>query len=152
MPVASRGAVPPGDGVISLCPLGKQVVMQGACVGITADALRVDDDGISVTWVEYFDEPPPALHSAAAELKKSRKPTPTGVLARANVGRILEVAQKLNKLFEVTHTPVDDNDAHSSITGCPGTGPVKLALTRAFLEFTPNKEVPGFLGYRDRPN
>lgn len=146
MPAASRGAVPPGDSVISLCPLGKQVVRQGACVGITADALRVDDDGISVTWVEYFDEPPPALQSAASEMKKSRKPTPTGVLARANVGRILEVAMKLKNTFEVVHTPVDENDAHSSITGCPETGPVKLALTRAFQEFIPNNEVPGFLG------
>lgn len=145
MAVDSRGAVPATDSVISLCPLGKQVIKNGTCVGITPDALRVDEDGISVTWVEYFEEPPPALHSAAAELKKSRKPSKTGVLARAQVSRIMEIAGKLKRTFAVTHTPVDNNDAHSSITGCPDELTTKLALTRAFHVFTPNTDIPGFL-------
>lgn len=145
MAVESRGAVPADDSVISLCPLGKLIMKDGTCVGITPDALRIDEDGISVTWVEYFEEPPPVLQSAAVELKKSRMPTKSGALARAKVGRIFEVAQKLNQTFAVDHTPVDDNDAHASITGCPDSQPVKLALTRAFREFTPNKDVPGFL-------
>jgi hypothetical protein len=145
MAVESRGAVPADDSVISLCPVGTLVVKDGTCVGITPDALRVDEDGISVTWVEYFEEPPPAIQSAATELKKSRKPTKSGALARARVSRIVEVAQKLKRTFDVDHTPIDDNDAHASITGCPDSQPVKLALTRAFREFTPNKDVPGFL-------
>jgi hypothetical protein len=145
MAVDSQGAVPACDSVILLCPLGKQVIRMGVCIGITPDAIRIDEDGISVTWVEYFDEPPPSLQSAAAELKRSRMPSKTGIIARAQVNRVLEVAQKLKQTIAVSHTPVDCNDAHASITGYPENQPAKLAMTRAFQEFISNKDVPGFV-------
>ena len=136
--------MPPKDTVISLCPAKDQFAPSGVCTGITAEALRINDDGVSVTWVEYFSEPPAALEQAALELKKTRKPSATGVLACASVGRLLEVTAKLKLAASVQHTPINGNDAHSSILGCPNTLQVRMALARAFHEFIPNKSVSGF--------
>jgi hypothetical protein len=136
--------VPPEHHVVSLCPAKVQVAVAGLCTGITPDALRVDPDGISVSWLEYFDEPPALLEQAAKELKKSRKPSATGVVAIANVQRLMEVARKLGLTCSVEHTPIDENDAHCSILGCPDELRYKLALARAFVEFVPNKSIPGF--------
>lgn len=144
MPVPSRGAVPKEDTVVSHCPAKVQVAPTGTCTGISADALRIDPDGISVTWVEYFMPPPPVIEQAAKALKKARRPSATGVLARAKVERILEIAAKLKLTCTVLHTPDDDNEAHASITGCPDTLQVRLALARAFCDFIPNKSIPGF--------
>ncbi len=144
MPVVSRSPVPPEDTVISLCPAKVQIASAGHCTGLTPDAIRVDPDGVSVTWVEYFPEPPPAIQSAALQLKRTRKPSGTGVLARARVARVLEVTTKLGLSCTVTHTPLDENEAHASIVGCPDNLPVRLALTRAFQEFIPNRSILGF--------
>lgn len=146
MPVPSRGAVPAEDQVVLLCPSKVQQVVNGVCLGITPDAFRVDDDGISVTWVEYFQPPPPALEQAAGALKKAREPSASGVLAHANVGRILEVAGKLKLLVGVIHTPIEDNEGHASITGWTDDLGALLALSFAFSHFTPNKSVKGFYG------
>lgn len=131
--------------MLLLCPVKVQEVVDGECKAITPEAFRVDPDGISVTWKEYFTEPPEAIQQAAMEMKKARKPSRSGVLAQANVGRILEVATKLQLAAKVTHTPIDENRAHASITGWDPDRGALLALTFAFRPpFVPNKSIPGF--------
>ena len=147
MPVESLGALPPNDTVVLLCPFGKFDKKDDGTtfLRLTPDAFRVDDDGISVVWVEYFKPPPPSIEQAAAALKTERSPTKTGVLAQATVSRILELAKKDGIEAAVTHSPTCKNHGHASITGWPDQIGVLESLALAFPTAIPNKDIPGFL-------
>lgn len=146
MPVPSQGLLAEGNTVLLLCPRTRQQTVDGICTGIQPSAFRVDEDGISVTWLEYFQASAEPLQAAALALKSERAPSKTGVLAHARVARILEVGRKLRlEGVSVSHTPTDLNEGHSSILGWANDPGVMLALTFAFHEFTPNTSIPGFV-------
>jgi hypothetical protein len=82
------------------------------------EALRCDDDGISVTWIEYFGgEGEEQLHAAAHALKGTMAFKKSGVLARATVGEIEDVMKAAGRDVSVLRDVIDENKAHCLIKG-----------------------------------
>lgn len=146
MPVESRGVLHDDHTIALHCPFTKyDRDDDGRFIGVTVDAFRVDPDGISVVWLEYFEPPPPLIEQAAAALKAERKPAAKGVMALATVGRIRQLAAKSGIDCELTHTPTDDNPCHASICGWTDDPGQLAALVLAFDDHVTNTEIPGFL-------
>lgn len=145
MLVKSLGPVPASDQVLFLCGQKAQLLQGELCTGVLPSAFKMSEDGISVSWVEYFLAPPPPLEQAAAAIKRELTPRKSGVLACAAVIRISEIAAKLGLNATVTHDPQAANHGHALITGWPDNLGSRVALARAFLTIIPNTDVPGFL-------
>ncbi len=141
----SRGPVPPPDEVTLLCPRTKQEVVDDQILGPHPSAFRIDDDGISVTWIQYFAPPPPSLEQAADAIKQELKPKKSGILAFGQVERILTIAQKLGIVASIVHDPQSKNHGHSLIKGWPDEIGAKVALTRAFNRFASAADIPNFV-------
>ena len=139
----ARGALAEKDEFTFLCGHAKQDIHKGKFLGPKPDAFRIDENGISGTWVDYFNAPPPARDQAARETCRARTPGKSGVFPLARVERILEVAQKLGVNAPVVHDPEPNNIAHSLIKNWPDDTYSKLALAKAFDAHILAKEVPG---------
>jgi hypothetical protein len=93
----------------------------GTPTGVNADAFRVDEDGISTTWVEY--EPGDfnacfaktcALLAAVRTVRKSHR---VGVM---NIGKIEDLGRAAGKVIQAIHDPDDAppaNPAHALVVG-----------------------------------
>lgn len=143
--IESLGPVPASSDVTFLCPKTAQSFEGGLCTGLLPTAFKMHDDGISVTWIEFFEPPPPSLEQAASAIKNDLKPKKSGVLACATVSRLTEIAFKLGLEAAVTHDPQKSNHGHSLITGWPDNLACRVALTRAFVKLVPNTDVLGFV-------
>lgn len=133
MGIANLGSLPLDHTVLLYCSPTKFEKNDDGYIAPSTDAFRRDDDGNSVTWVEYFKPPPPSLDQAkeatAAEgltIKKS------GVFAKATVSRILELAAGQDLDVSVVHDPLEKNQGHSLIKGWPIDDAIRLILTKAF--------------------
>lgn len=91
----SLGPVPDIDEVTLLCPRTKQEIVDDLILGPHPTAFRVDEDGISVTWVQYFAPPPPSMEQAALAIKSELTPKKSGILAYSDVERILRYRAKV---------------------------------------------------------
>lgn len=132
MGIANLGLLPPADTVLLYCSPAKFEKDDSGYIAPSTDAFRCDDDGISVTWVEYFKPPPPSLDQARQATEGSLAVKKTGVYAKATVASILELAKKQNLDVTVVHDPLEKNHGHSLITGWPLDDAVRLVLTKAF--------------------
>ena len=79
MSPTSLGPVPPSDDVTLLCSKMKQEVVDEVMIGPQPGAFRIDNDGLSVTWVQYFKPPPPSLEQAAQAIKSDLVPKKSSV-------------------------------------------------------------------------
>lgn len=107
-----------GDDLIIYVPLTKQSRVDGKCVGVEKDGVKFDLDGVSTTWLNYFDPPPPSAESACKALKNggisiSKK----GHFAVVNVGVVRKAAKKTGQEMELVHEPVNGNCGHVLISG-----------------------------------
>jgi hypothetical protein len=91
---------------------------QGNPVRLQPDGLRVDKDGVSSNWVQYF------LGCWSDQILRTRyimvrtmTIRKTGRLAVARVGRLEDAATTVSRVIWVEHHPEPCNDAHSLIVG-----------------------------------
>jgi hypothetical protein len=109
--------------------------------GLFPSAFEPDDEGVSVTWLEFFPEPyAHQLNEVRAAISKRRKIRKSNGLAVLDVGKIVSVGKSLSAELQVVHDPDlelgKENPAHSLILGIhPGHDDLKgqlavVALTR----------------------
>ncbi len=132
MGVANFGSLKPDDTVILYCSPTKFEKDGGVYKCPSTAAFRQDDDGISVTWVEFFTPPPPSIDQAKLATAASMSLNKNGVYAKAKVSEILRLAQKAKLTVCVIHDPQASNDGHSLIKGWPHDDAIRQILTRAF--------------------
>lgn len=142
----NRGELPDDASLLMLCGKTKLTTGEdGAFRNPTAAAFRIDEDGLSVTWLEYFKEPPPQIEQAAQGIKSALDPRPSGALACTTVARVLELADKSGLDVTVKHDPQPGNCGHSLIQGWPTDELSLLTLSFAFNHGIWNKDIPGFV-------
>ncbi|MDG2533775.1 hypothetical protein P6144_08965 [Sphingomonas sp. HITSZ_GF] len=128
-------ALPDDATVILHVSKGRQLPKDAdICESIDQDAFRCDDDGISVTWVEYFDgQASEQFHQAAHAMKGAMKLRKSGVIVTAKVADIKAVLAEVGVSVEVVTDPQLENEAHCLIKGIqPENLTGLLALTQAF--------------------
>jgi hypothetical protein len=99
-----------------------EVGPDGKWSGLKIDAFRVDDNGISVNWVEQQ----PGSFEACFDrtcclLARLRTVRPKHACGIFKVGDIIQTAAASGRVVGVIHDPVEGpapNPAHSLITGC----------------------------------
>jgi hypothetical protein len=90
----------------------------GIPVGITRDAFRVDDDGISTNWIEFNGGDLAAACLLLASVRVARKNHRVGVM---NVGAALDLGKANRKVIKAIHDPIEPpdvpNPGHALLTG-----------------------------------
>jgi hypothetical protein len=120
--------IPLTDHVALHCqPQHLEVGPDGKWSGLSVDAFDVDDDGISVNWVEHdcgsgpFGECFERTCCTFARVRTLRRSHACGIL---RVADIIQTAAACGRSVSVVHDPVEEpvpNPAHSLIRGCvPG--------------------------------
>jgi hypothetical protein len=110
------------------------VGLDGIPVGLLPSALDPDDDGVSVTWLEYFGgQAAQQLQSVREVMSKRRRIRKNNGLAVLNAGKIIAVGQSLGTELRVEHDPDfeagKENPAHSLIIGMrPDHDDLKIRL------------------------
>lgn len=132
MGVANLGLLPSDATVLLYCQHNRFEKNGADYLRPSTAAFRQDDDGISVTWIEYFRPPPPSVDQAKASIAASLNLHKNGVYAKATVADILKLAAKKELKVSIEHDPTDLNHGHSLIKGWPLDDAIRLILTRAF--------------------
>lgn len=118
------------------------------CEAIDQDAFRCDGDGISVTWVEYFEGEQDPFRQAAFALKGDLQLKKSGILAAAKVRDIRNILSQVGLAGDVETDPQPTNNAHCLIKGITQDNlSALLALTRAFPSerFAPCSQIQGLV-------
>ena len=111
--------LPASDHVLRHCRTGDpKVEADGSLSGVFPSAFEPDADGISVTWIEFFEgSPVEQLVAARVAMNCGRRLRESNRLAKLNVRAI----RGLGKSVGVFHDPIDEpekeNNGHSLITG-----------------------------------
>lgn len=113
--------IPSTDNLALHCqPTSIEVDATGAPSGVTEEAFRVDDDGISANWVEFsggFAQ----VCALFNTLRTVRKSHVVGMLA---VNDVEQVGNQYEKALRAIHDPIDGpkpNPGHSLVTGVKPT-------------------------------
>lgn len=143
--IENGGELPEEASVILHVPSGRQIPKGGPCQRIDQDAFRCDNDGISVTWVEFFDDTAEEqIRQAALTMRGPLIIRKSGIIARAIVGDIRSTMASAGAAVTVCRDRQDYNEAHCLIKGlAPDNGGHLLALTLAFRDLIPAPLVPG---------
>src|ERR1700728_2846656 len=101
--------LPSSDHVLRQCRQGDlKYDPDGTIRGVFPDALQPDEDGISVTWLEFFEgSPSEQLTAARAAMNRGRRLRVSNRLARLNVGYVLSVGISLRRSVSVVHDPIE---------------------------------------------
>ena len=117
--------LPPVDHVLRHC-LQRQLKTEadGTIRGVFPDAFDPDEDGVSVTWMEYFQGASIAdqIAAARAAMYRGMRPRAGNRLAKLNVGAVLSEGQALGTSLSIIHDPIEDpperaNHGHSLLVG-----------------------------------
>ena len=116
--------LPPEDHILRHCRKGDlKTEADGEILGVFPSAFEPDNDGISVTWIEYF------AGSWLEKLAAAREALARGLtlrlshrLALLNVGEVVDAGEAVGALMRVIHDPIEtpldnENLAHSLIVG-----------------------------------
>jgi hypothetical protein len=115
--------IPPDHHVLRHCRQRDLKEENGVIRGVFPHAFEPDDDGISVTWMEYFGgSPAEQLVAARAAMDRGRKLRVSNRLAKLNVGAILAASNAIKRTLSVIHDPIEqplekENLGHSLIQG-----------------------------------
>ena len=117
-------SLPPDDHVVRVVPFKKlRTDENGNVLGVSHLAFerRVDEDGLSVTWLEYFaGSRAEALVAAVHALRASRfKPTARSGFAIGQVAAIKDKCAIYSAKIRIVHAPTDDNKAHAELRQLP---------------------------------
>lgn len=116
-------ALPLEHHVLRHCRKGDLKEQDGVIRGIFPDAFEADDDGISVTWIEYFaGTPGEQLSAARTAMGHGRTLRESHRLAKLNVKTIVEAGRSIKRELSVIHDPIEQppeekNLGHSLIKG-----------------------------------
>jgi hypothetical protein len=139
--------IPSSDHVALHCPpLAFEVNPDQTYGGLKIDAFRVDDDGVSVDWVEHergsFGE---CFEKTCCRIASLRSVRASHRCAIFNVGEIIQTAASSDRDVTVVHDPVEPpnpnpNPAHSLIKGCVPDDDLlsQFRLLANVWEFTPS--------------
>lgn len=116
------------------------------CDSIDADGLVCHEDGISVTWVEYFEQQSNPMAAAAIQMRGELTFRSTGVIASANVGELRRSMTQILPEFRIVYDPQPHNKGHALIIGVADHDMgSKAALADLVKTFISNKDVPGLI-------
>lgn len=88
----------------------------GNIVGILGEAFeKIEPDGLSVTWVEYWDGEEFDRGFKAREATEKERPMKKGGYACGNVAAIIEAGKLHKKDLSVKHDPTDLNEGHTLV-------------------------------------
>jgi hypothetical protein len=132
MEVANLGPLPREATVLLYCSPTKFEKDGDNYRCLATGAFKHDDDGISVTWIEYFQSPPPSVEQAKQAIVASLNLNKNGVYAKAKVSEIFKLANKAKISVSVVHDPQCRNHGHSLIKGWPLDDAIRQILTKAF--------------------
>lgn len=97
---------------------GMEIDEHGNPSGITREAFRVDDDGISTNWVEYEGGDLQSACFLLASVRVARKGHRVGIF---KVKEAIDTGKEHGKVVAVIQDPIDDpdkpNPAHALVTG-----------------------------------
>jgi hypothetical protein len=92
-------------------------------ISVLGDAFVPDSEGVSVTWVQFFDVPKAEqLVAAFSIIRGTRRVRSSHRLAVINVGTVVSCGRRHGIDLNVEHDPIDDpppNLAHCLIKGIP---------------------------------
>lgn len=135
--------------VIRVVPFGKlRLDEHNEPIGVnyTAFLRREDEDGLSVTALEYFAAPRQAQIVAAVQAIRASefKPSPKSGFAIGNVGAIRQTCAARNRKVRIIHAPEEDNAAHSEIRQMPrdDLDLLELLAVGVWSELHKNKDIP----------
>jgi hypothetical protein len=117
-------ALPPEHHVLRHCRKGDlKCDPDGTIRGVFPDAFAPDEDGISVTWMDYFGgSPPEQLEAARAAMDRGRRLRASNRLAKLKVSTILAAGEAVKRILAVVHDPIEQpperaNLGHSLVQG-----------------------------------
>lgn len=115
---------PPDDHVVRVVPFKKlRTDENGKVLGVThlAFELRPDEDGLSVTWLEYFAGDRSEMLTAAVQALRASefKPSPKSGFAIGQVGAIKATCLEYSAKIRIIHAPTGDNKAHAEVRQLP---------------------------------
>lgn len=97
---------------------GMEFDASGDPASINRDAFRVDDDGISINWIEFDGGDLAATCLLLATVRKVRKNHRVAVI---NVGSAEKLGNEANKTIAAIHDPIEQpekpNPGHALLTG-----------------------------------
>ena len=143
-----NGAQLPDDAtIVFIVSGGKKFPLTGPCERLEVEALKCDDDGISVTCVERFEGGELRRFQEAARAAGAgiavRK---TAVVARIMVGDFRTFLEHDAGKVEIVLAKIPGNHGHCLIKGITeADGGLRLLASRAFKDFVPVGEVPGLV-------
>lgn len=111
--------------VIRVVPYGKlETDGNGEPTGrllFSAFQRKEDDEGLSVTWLEYFPgDRPQQIERAVQAIRASNfKPGRKSAFAIGGVGPIKQQCLANKRKIRIIHEPVDDNKAHAELRQFP---------------------------------
>jgi hypothetical protein len=87
----------------------------------TAFERKPDEEGLSVTWLEYFAGPRAEQEVAAVHAMRASTITPgkNAAFAIGNVGAIADTCADRGHKVRIIHWPEDDNKAHAEVRQLP---------------------------------
>lgn len=116
--------IPDDDDVARQCRRADWSLGDNNEIKILGDAFIPDGEGVSVTWVQFFDgSPSEKLAATSSIIQATRRVRPGNRLAIINVGAVVSCGRSHDVDLKVEHDPIDDppeNPAHSLIKGIPG--------------------------------
>lgn len=147
MSVANFDDLPQCATVILYVSKSRQLWVNGECLGLDQASFRCDPDGISVTWVEYFQgDANQQLAKASLAMRGTLKFKTSGMVARASVGALLATMKQAGREIRVRRDSQPANKGHCLIEGInPSESGLLLALATAFpaTDFQSCKDIPG---------
>ena len=116
-------------------------------VGVLAEAFRLKagEQGLSVTWVEYFsgnwDE---QFIAAIGAIRHTQHAGKRSAFAWGQVGRVYQTCMEKSYRVRIIHAPEDENPGHSEIRRLPRDDELLLEMlaTDAFIGFRLNAQIP----------
>lgn len=131
--------IPPADHLALHCQPGTGMEFDdsGAPIGITREAFRVDDDGISTNWIECDGGDFAAVCLLMASARRVRRRHQVGIF---RVGGALQIATSISKKIEAIHDPIEPpdprpNPGHALLRG--DLDPDLLDLLATIVELRP---------------
>ncbi len=98
-----------------------EVLPDGTKGGVSYEAIRVDDDGISCNWLEFFKgSEEEQYQQTCLALSRCRTVRRTHLTGKIRVRKIIEAGELNKKQLSVEHDPIEHpepNPAHSLTKG-----------------------------------
>jgi len=141
--------LPPEHHVVRVVPFGKlRLDENNTVIGVnyTAFERRADEDGLSITWMEYFsgNRSEQIVATVRAIRASNFKPSPKSGFAIGQVQNIADACRERKHKIRIIHWPEDDNHAHAEIRQLPrdDLDLLELLASNTWSELVLNANIP----------